>query len=184
MKPIIFKSTRRAISRILVVAIFSSMLVGVVMPINGANASQGAVGSICFDNSSTASYINLNNSNNAVGTGDFTVEMWAKVPTPISSALTLVNGHSANNSPSSLNVFLNGVPGTGNGHIGFPSAPADSTWGFVPAHTWFHYAYVRTGTTGKVYLNGIPRTYKAGQIVTSVTDNNSFVSHSQTICYR
>jgi hypothetical protein len=186
MKTNIYKSTSRAISRILVVAIFGSMLVGVAMPTQSANASQGAVGSVCFDNSSTASYIDLNNSNNAVGTGDFTLEMWAKVPIANwSGSATLVNGHSAHNDAGTLTLFVNGTPGTTNSHIGFPSAPADSTWGFVPADTWFHYAYVRTGNTGKVYVNGIPRTRNgSGQIVTSVTDSTNFTSANFRIGYR
>lgn len=178
------RSFRRSTSLTVIYAILSTFAVLIATPSNVANASQSDVGSVCFNNSSTQSYINLNHANNAVGTGDFTVEMWVKTPNTISSAQALVNGHSAHNSPSSLNVFLNGNPGSGNGHIGFPSAPADSTWGFVPANTWFHYAYVRTGTTGIVYLNGIPRTRNgAGQTVTSVTDSNNYTSANFRVGY-
>jgi hypothetical protein len=184
MKPIIFKSTRRAISRILVVAIFSSMLVGVAMPMQSVNASQSAVGSVCFGNPSTASYIDLDHANNAVGTSDFTLEMWVKTPNIISSAQALVNGHSAATGVSTLSLFLDGNPGQSNGTIGFSHPSVSVKPGIVPANAWFHYAYVRTGTTGKVYVNGIPRTNRGGTDLESVTDSVNFTATRFRIGYQ
>ena len=184
MKPIIFKSTCRAISRILVVAIFSSMLVGVAMPMQSVNASQSAVGSVCFGNPSTASYIDLDHANNAVGTSDFTLEMWVKTPNIISSAQALVNGHSAATGVSTLSLFLDGNPGQSNGTIGFSHPAVNVKPGIVPANAWFHYAYVRTGTTGKVYVNGIPRTNRGGTDLESVTDSVNFTATRFRIGYQ
>jgi hypothetical protein len=181
MQANIYKSTTRAISRILVVAIFSSMLVGVAMPINSANASESAVGSVCFDNSSTASYINLNNSNNAIGTGDFTLEFWAKIPST-TGLTTLVNGHSVYNTASTINLYLDGNPGAGNGTIGFVPGGAITVPGNIPPSTWFHYAYVRSGTTAVAYLNGVPKTY-TNQAVASVVDSNDYTSTNFRVGY-
>ena len=131
------------------------------------------LGSVCFNNSSTQSYINLNHAENAVGTGDYTLEMWAKLPsgTPVS---TLVNGHSVYNGTSTLSLFTDGNPGGGNGSIN--TTGSITSPGNIPANTWFHVAYVRTGTAGSFFVNGVPRTYNGTTTVTSVTDTKNYTS--------
>jgi uncharacterized repeat protein (TIGR02543 family) len=132
-----------------------------------------ALGSVCFNNSSTASYINLNHANNAVGTGDYTLEMWAKLPSgnPVSA---LVNGHSVHNGSNTFSLFTDGNPGGLNGSIN--SISSITTPGNIPANTWFHVAYVRTGTTGAFFVNGVPRTWNGTTTVTSVTDTINYTS--------
>ena len=144
-----------------------------------ANASQSAVGSVCFDNSSTASYINLNNSNNAVGTGDFTLEMWAKLAsgTPVSA---LVNGHSVYNGTNTLSIFTDGNPGGGNSSIN--TIGSITKPGSIPANTWVHVAYVRTAGSGVWYVNGVPKTWN-GATEAPVTDNNDFTSANFRVGY-
>ena len=169
----VLKNSRRCTSLTVIYAILSTLIVLIASPSNVANASQSAVGSVCFNNSSTQSYINLNHANNAVGTGDYTLEMWAKLPsgTPVS---TLVNGHSVYNGTSTLSLFTDGNPGGGNGSInttGSITAP-----GNIPANTWFHVAYVRTGTAGAFFVNGVPRTWNGTTTVTSVTDTKNYTS--------
>jgi hypothetical protein len=155
------------------------MLVGVVMPINSANASQSAVGSVCFDNSSTPSYINLNHANNAVGTNNFTLEMWAKLPstTPVSA---LVNGHKVHNGENTLSMFTDGTPGGGNGSIN--TTTSITKGGNIPANAWFHVAYVRTAGLGVWYVNGVPRTWN-GVTEAPVTDNYDYTSANFRVGY-
>ena len=131
------------------------------------------LGSVCFNNSSTQSYINLNHANNAVGTGDYTLEMWAKLPsgTPVS---TLVNGHSVYNGTNTLSLFTDGNPGGLNGSIN--TTGSLTTPGNIPANTWFHVAYVRTGTAGAFFVNGVPRTWNGTTTVASVTDTKDYTS--------
>jgi uncharacterized repeat protein (TIGR02543 family) len=132
-----------------------------------------ALGSVCFNNSSTASYINLNHANNAVGTGDYTLEMWAKLPSgnPVS---VLVNGHSVHNGSNTFSLFTDGNPGGLNGSIN--TTGSITTPGNIPANTWFHVAYVRTGTAGAFFVNGVPRTWNGTTTVTSVTDTKNYTS--------
>ncbi len=160
--------------------LFFSLLLSVVqtiaIPVNPiASAAPGDAGSACFDNSSSAAYINMNHANNAVGTGNFTLEMWLKLPSA-SAALTLVNGHSANNGTSSLNLFFNGQPGGGNSHVAFVPGGVATKWGQIPANTWVHYAYVRTNSTARAYLNGVPSTDASGSQDASVADANNYTS--------
>ena len=169
----ISKKSRRSTSLTVIYAILSTLIVLIAFPSNVANASQSAVGSVCFNNSSTQSYINLNHANNAVGTGDYTLEMWAKLPsgTPVS---TLVNGHSVYNGTSTLSLFTDGNPGGGNGSIN--TTGSITSPGNIPANTWFHVAYVRTGTAGAFFVNGVPRTWNGTTTVASVTDTKDYTS--------
>lgn len=149
-----------------------------VASVTGSPSSSTSVptlGSVCFDNSSAAAYIDLASASNAVGTGDFTLETWLKLPSA-SAALTLVNGHSANNGTSSLNLFFNGQPGASNSHVAFSTAGLETKWGGIGASTWAHVAYVRQNSTGKLYLNGAPSTNAAGSQDASVADVNNYTS--------
>mgnify|MGYP006145104767 CR=1 FL=1 len=110
--------------------------------------------------------------------------MWVKTPNIISSAQALVNGHSAHTGVSTLSLFLDGNPGQSNGTIGFSHPSVNVKPGIVPANAWFHYAYVRTGTTGKVYVNGIPRTNRGGTDLASVTDSVNFTATRFRIGYQ
>ena len=138
-----------------------------------------ALGSVCFDNSSTASYINLNNSNNAVGTNNFTLEMWAKLAsgTPVSA---LVNGHTVNNGANTLSLFTDGNPGSGNSSIN--TIGSITKPGSIPVNTWVHVAYVRTSGVGVWYVNGVPKTYNNVDVA-SVTDNNNYSSSNFRVGY-
>ena len=175
------KNSRQNFSLSLIFTLLSSFMILVVNPTFVANATGDTVGSFCIDNSSTTSYINLNNTNNAVGTGDFTLEFWAKIPST-TGLTTLVNGHSVYNTASTPNLYLDGNPGAGNGTIGFTPGGVTTVPGNIPASTWFHYAYVRSGTTAISYLNGVPKTYTS-QAVASVVDSNNYTSTNFRIGY-
>lgn len=132
-------------------------------------------GSICFNNPTATSYISLNNSANAVGTSDFTLEMWLKAPGGNSGAMTLVNGHAAVNTASSLNLFFDGNPGQGNDYIGFSHPAINSGSGQIQPNRWVHVAYVRQNQTGKTFVNGVPGT--------SAADTNNYTSTNFKLGY-
>lgn len=91
----------------------------------------------------------------AIGTGDFTVEMWIKVPTYGTGTVGLFNiGNSA--STDAISLFINATPvmyfrtsdaGT------FTNTTVDAT-GIVD-DVWHHLAFVREGGTRKIYLDGV-----------------------------
>ena len=169
-------SMRTFSSKIIVGSLLLSLLQTIAISVNpNASASPADAGSACFNNSSSAAYINLSHANNAVGTGDFTLEMWLKLSSA-SAALTLVNGHSAMNGTSTLNLFFNGQPGADNSHVAFVPGGVATKWGQIPANTWVHYAYVRTNSTARAYLNGVPSTDASGSQDASIADANNYTS--------
>ena len=147
-----------------------------------SDTSNPAIQSVCFDNSSTAAYVDADNAANAVGASDFTLETWLKLSSA-SAALTLLNGHSANNGSGSLNLFFNGQPSGTNSHVAFSTSGAETRWGNISADTWVHVAYVRQNSLGKLYLNGIPSTKSGNDLVASVPDATNYTSSKFRIGY-
>ena len=130
----------------------------------------------------------MNDSSIAVGTSNFTLEMWMKLRA--GEARTLINGHSATNSNGSgLNFFYDGntqSPAPGNNYIGQMSAAGTvraSGVGVIPDLTWVHYAYVRAGQSATVYVNGVPSTFGDSGPVSSLPDNTNYTSTNFRIGY-
>ena len=112
-------------------------------------ASTSGSGSILFNGSSY-----LSSANNAAfkpGTGDFTIEAWV-YPTSSANQMLLID---VRDSGGALPWFWSlGTPAS------IPPYFYDGTTSFtasnaIPINTWTHYAVSRTGTTIKVFLNGV-----------------------------
>lgn len=142
-----------------------------------SDTSNPAIQSVCFDNSTVASYINADSAANAVGTSDFTLETWLKLPTQ-NGTQSVLNGHPAmNTSEPTLDIFFDGSTSGGNGYLNFTRSSAQTTRGHINlANKWYHVAYVRQNSVAKVYLNGVPSTYYGNGPVTSVSDTNNYTS--------
>lgn len=103
----------------------------------------------------------------AFGTGDFTVELWA-----YSNSTSSQYFIDARNSGQTSNwYFLNQV-GTPNIVWGSSSPLVATTT--APTYQWNHFVYCRSGTTGRMFLNGIQ--------IASQTDNDNY-SVSPTTSY-
>ena len=98
---------------------------------------------------STSQYLTVpNNTAFDFGTGDFTVECW----------VYLTKYNTGNYEPIFSNAYLIYISDTGqtlyyNGSTNVVSGTA----GDVPLNTWCHIATVRSGTTVKIYVNGVQK---------------------------
>jgi hypothetical protein len=92
-------------------------------------------------------YLSVTHPNLALGTGNFTIEMWLFAATTRNNNGILSFGTS--NSTFATILFVSGNSLSGN---------TFSSVGAIPLGSWFHLAYVREGTgtnQAKLYLNGI-----------------------------
>jgi hypothetical protein len=156
-------------------------LVPVVSGSPASSSSVPAFGSVCFDNASTPSYVELSGATNAVGLGDFTLEAWIKIPSS-PGLMTFVNGHAAITGVSVLSLYTNGVPGGGNGHMD-GNGLIQTKWGNLPASTWAHVAYVRQNQSARMFLNGVPSTNASGSQTAAVADTKNYTSNSFRLGY-
>lgn len=90
----------------------------------------------------------------AFGTGDFTVECWA-YHTSAPTASYYIDARNA--SQTSTWALLNGLNATGDiGWFNGTTALVYSSVADAPkANSWSHIVYVRSGTTGSLYVNGV-----------------------------
>jgi hypothetical protein len=109
----------------------------------------------------------------AFGTGDFTVECWA-YHTSAPTASYYIDARNA--SQTSTWALLNGLNATGDiGWFNGTTALVYSSVADAPkANSWSHIVYVRSGTTGSLYVNGVR--------VGTATDSTNY-SVSPTISY-
>ena len=125
----------------------------------------GVNGSMYFDGS--GDYVQANGANLAVGTGDFTLECW--VYTWVFSGdpgITQIGPSAfAVNTPAYTNSI--GMSVTAGGNIFFYNNGTYTT-GNVPiqAYTWNHLAICRSGTTHRLFVNGVQ--------AASVTDSSNY----------
>lgn len=178
------KRRSTATPKILFYSILLSTLQAIAISVSPiASATSAVPGSACFNNTSVtsftnASYIDLNHVDNAVGTNSFTLEMWLKFSSP--GTMTLVNGHSAaNGNTSGLNLFFDGSTRETSSYIGQMSVTSTvrTTMGnVIPDQTWVHYAYVRNGSTAKIFVNGVPKAGDGTNSVSSYTDSTNYSS--------
>ena len=107
-------------------------------------------GSMYFDG--TGDWLLSNSlSSNALGAGDFTVECWVNVPAISGGYAAIVADNSYGVGSNGWAVYQNGAAievwqDVGNIHT-ISSA--------LNVNTWIHIAWVRIGTSSKVYINGV-----------------------------
>lgn len=112
------------------------------------NPSYSTYGSTYLDG--TGDYLTLNpGAGFAFGTGDFTVEFWA-YPTSSSSAWYFIDARNASQTTAWAMYYNN----TGSA-INWYTGTASITLPNITLNTWTHYAYVRSGTTYKFFVNGV-----------------------------
>lgn len=118
---------------------------------SGSSLVAGKFGSYAYDLTTPAKYLTMDNNDFYFGTEDFTVECWLYFQSSLASAyghifdsggqgLALAFGGSVQNI-----LFYSSVANTDN--VGFAHGMTDNTWN--------HIAWVRNGTTLKVYINGV-----------------------------
>lgn len=109
----------------------------------------------------TNGYLSVNDPNLALGTGNFTIEMWLFAATSRGNNGIL----SVGTSNSSFNLILYVT----NNVLTVPNVGGVAT---IPLNTWFHIAYVREGlgtSQTKIYLNG-----------TLINQSSNAVNYNQT----
>ena len=103
--------------------------------------------SVAFDGS--GDYFTSYSSNFAMGTGEFTIECWARFADGGNRGLWQLEGLSSNYS-NTLSFAHNGSKWHG--------YKGGGTWNYTQARNqnqWYHCAYVRSGSTATIYLDGV-----------------------------
>jgi hypothetical protein len=153
--------------------IFDSAMMNDLETVGNAQVSTSVVkygtGSMAFDG--TGDFLLPPSSvNNAFGTGDFTIEMWAYVTS--TASFSGFCGTYANTAGTTGWWLGNTNTGLLRFEIGNGAAASMtiSSASAIPTNTWIHVAVVRSGTAVNLYLNG-----------TSVTSGTSSANLSQTV---
>ena len=102
------------------------------------------------------------------GTNNFTIECWVYATTnPHTNGMFFIDGRNSSQTTGFYFYF-----GSGNGIVwGGPSVTISNSTTYS-ANTWYHIAYVRNGTTGTIYVNGVS--------AASGTDNNNYTTSLTT----
>jgi hypothetical protein len=102
------------------------------------------------------------------GTGNFTVECWVYATTyPHTNGMYFIDGRNSGQTTGFTFYF-----GSGNGiNFGGPSTSIGNT-SIYSANTWYHVAYVKNGSTGTIYVNGVS--------AATGTDNNNYTTSLTT----
>lgn len=137
-------------------------------PTQGSVNPYGANWSNYFDGS--GDYLTLpSGSGFAFGTGDFTVECWVFSSNAASTSYVIVDARNSGQTGTWV-LFRN----INNQIEWFNGSSSYTTTTNIPANQWNHIAYCRSGTTGRVLLNG--------SVVGTFTDSTNY-SVSPTTSY-
>jgi hypothetical protein len=111
----------------------------------------------------TGDYLTAASSSNlTLGTGDFTIEAWIYPVNWTNSSASVVRGNGATNSPAFAKYDAN--PNFGLANEGVAWIINDAALPTV--NTWSHVAVTRSGTTVKIFINGV----QSGSTATSSVD--------------
>ena len=128
--------------------------------------SEFSGGSAFFDGTGDYITVSQNNAAFAFGTGDFTVEAWVYPSVSSAGYQTIV----ANGDGSVANPYFNISNNTPNVYF---NGGFRANGPLVKANTWNHVAFSRSGTSLRVFTNGIPGV--------TTTDSSTLISSGLTI---
>ena len=120
-------------------------------PVTSTTYAKYLTSSIHFDGND---YLKMDGEGHAnFGTGDFTAEGWFYV-TSVPGSGTIYTIVDARNSGGTSNGWTMGLNASGQIYIYAAGTQPVSAGGSVSAGTWYHWAYCRSGTTAKMFLDG------------------------------
>jgi len=128
--------------------------------------SEFSGGSAFFDGTGDYITVSQNNAAFAFGTGDFTVEAWVYPSVSSAGFQSIV----ANGDPAVANPYFNISNNTPNVYF---NGGFRANGPLVKANTWNHVAFSRSGTSLRVFTNGIPGV--------TTTDSSTLISSGLTI---
>jgi hypothetical protein len=103
----------------------------------------------------TGDYLSLpSNTGYSMGTGDFTIEMWAYPTSGTNNGLFQISSTAGGFVTTGLNIAVASAAST-NIQVNLNStAYTTTTGGIFPLNTWTHIALVRSSGVSKLYVNG------------------------------
>ncbi len=122
-----------------------------------------------------ARYIWASSSDFTFGTGDFTVEMWIRFSVANKTLFDCrpgaVNGPYMVASTSSSGVYSVAIGTSGAGIVTLNSSFA------LSADTWYHMAVSRSGTTAKLFIDGVTQDTKTSSL--NITQNSFYLTNNR-----
>ena len=118
--------------------------------ISGLETPTPVTGSVSFDG--TGDYLTTTSADFAFGTGDCTVEGWGYVTSHISYRVLATTRP---NNGGYVDAWHIGCDVSGTLLLYSNAFNLQSVSGAVPTNQWFHWAFTRNNSTGRLFVNGI-----------------------------
>ena len=136
------------------------------------SATQAKFGGKSLSLDGTGDYLDIPNNSFHFGSDDLTVECWLYHSRDSqSSQATFLDFRNSGSNGFSLTIDANGRLGVYSAHIGNVISASSSTE--MSKNAWHHFAYCRSGTTGKIFVDGTE--------LGSATDNSDYANTSLRI---